>query len=411
MGYKHTGRKKGRYMLVSRETEIYVVAGARTPFGTYGGSLKDVDATELGAIAARAAIERSGVDAAAIDFSVVGNVIASAPDAPYLARHVALRADVGERAPALTLNRLCGSGLQAVISAAQSLVLGDGKVALAGGTENMSQSPYLLRNARWGVKNGPPELDDALTAALTDLGCGLGMGMTAENLAQQFRIDRAEQDAFALLSHQRASAARASGRFAQEIVGVPVTIKGKTVIVDQDEHIRPETSLESLARLKPTFLAGGSVTAGNASGINDGAAMVVLATGDFVMAHGLKPLARLVSYGVAGVDPRIMGIGPVPASRIALENAGLDIEDVDLVEINEAFASQYLTVEQELGLDRERTNVHGGAIALGHPVGASGARLLLTLALELKQKGRRYGLASLCIGGGQGIAAVIESVI
>lgn len=398
-------------MLMSEATEIYVLGGARTPFGTYGGGLKDVNATQLGVIAAAAALERVGVPAPVVDFAVVGNVIATAPDAAYTARHVALGAGLTEEAPALTVNRLCGSGLQAIISAAQALTLGDGKSALAGGTENMSQAPYLVRDARWGIKSGPPVMTDSLLEVLTDLGCGLGMGMTAENLAAKYQISRENQDAYAALSHQRAQTARAKGRFEQEIVPVPIPTKRGVVYVEQDEHIRPETSLDSLARLKPSFKSdGGTVTAGNASGINDGAAMVILATGDFVASHGVKPLARIVSYGVAGVDPKIMGIGPVPASKIALERAGLDIEDLGLVEINEAFASQYLAVEHELGLMRDRTNVNGGAIALGHPVGASGGRLLLTLALEMQIRQVQFGLASLCIGGGQGIAVIIEAL-
>ncbi len=398
-------------MLMSEATEIYLLGGARTPFGTYGGSLKDVNATQLGVIAAKAAIERAGVPALALDLAVVGNVIATAPDAAYTARHIALEAGLGQATPSLTVNRLCGSGLQAVISAAQAMALGDGKSALAGGTENMSQAPYLIRDARWGIKNGTPAMTDSLLEVLTDLGCGLGMGMTAENLATQYHITRESQDTYAALSHQRAQKARAEGRLDREIVKVPVPTKRGTIDVDQDEHIRPETSEESLARLKPSFKSeAGTVTAGNSSGINDGAAMVVLATGDFVATHGVKPLARIVSYGVAGVDPTIMGIGPVPASKIALERAGLDIEDVGLVEINEAFASQYLAVEQDLGLLRDRTNVNGGAIALGHPVGASGGRLLLTLALEMQLRQIQFGLASLCIGGGQGIAIIIEAL-
>ncbi|POB10383.1 acetyl-CoA C-acetyltransferase [Sulfobacillus sp. hq2] len=397
-------------MLVSRSTEIYLLAGARTPFGTYGGTLKDIDSTELGRIAAEEAIRRAGLEPAHMDFAIVGNVLPSSPDAAYTARHVALNAGMSLSAPALTVNRLCGSGLQAAISAAQSLVLGEGQVALAGGTENMSQAPFHLRNSRFGVKAGAPVLTDGLLDVLTDMGCGLGMGATAENLAEQYGITREAQDAYAALSQARAYQAQVSGRLQEEIVPVPVRVKGQITEFALDEHMRPGTTVETLAHLKPAFKTPGTVTAGNASGINDGSAMLVLATGDFVQAHGLRPLARIVSYGVAGVDPRIMGIGPVPASRIALENAGLDIEDVGLVEINEAFASQYLAVEQELGLDRDKTNVNGGAIALGHPVGASGARLLLTLALEMRRRHQQFGLASLCIGGGQGIACVIESV-
>lgn len=397
-------------MFISRSTEIYLLAGARTPFGSYGGAFKDVGAHELGRVAAREAIRRAGLEADLMDLAVVGNVVPSSPDAAYAARHVALEAGMPASAPALTVNRLCGSGLQAAISAAQSLVLGEGHVALAGGTENMSQAPFHLRNSRFGVKSGPPQLTDGLLEVLTDMGCGLGMGATAENLADQYHISREQQDVFAALSQNRAALARESGRFQEEIVAVAVASRGQTVQVSHDEHIRVGTTAGSLAHLRPAFRTPGTVTAGNSSGINDGSAMVVLATGDFVQAHGLKPLARMVSYGIAGVDPRIMGIGPVPASRIALENAGLDIDDLGLVEINEAFASQYLAVEQELNLDREKTNVNGGAIALGHPVGASGARLLLTLALELRRRRQQFGLASLCIGGGQGIACVIEAV-
>lgn len=397
-------------MLTSRNTELYILGGRRTPFGTYGGSLSDIDAVTLGQIAAQGALSAVGVPAEAIDLSVVGNVIPSSRDYAYLARHVALNAGVPIGADSLTVNRLCGSGLQAVVSAAQSLILGQGQVALAGGTENMSQAPYALRNSRWGVKKGAPDLDDMLQAALTDMGCGLGMGATAENLADRYEISRLAQDEFSALSHARAHYAREHGVFAEEIVPVPHRVKGQTVLVDQDEHIRPHTSADDLGRLKPVFKEGGTVTAGNSSGINDGAAMLVIATGDFVAAHGLSPLARIVSYGVAGVDPRVMGIGPVPASKKALEEAGLDVGDLGRVEINEAFAAQYLSVEQELRLDREITNVHGGAVALGHPVGASGARLLLTLALEMKRESIQFGLASLCIGGGQGISMILESL-
>ncbi|NMP21303.1 thiolase family protein [Sulfobacillus harzensis] len=397
-------------MLTSRATEIYILGGARTPFGTYGGSLKDIDAVKLGTVAAEGALRLAGVPADAIDMTVVGGVLPSSPDFAYLARHVALNAGVPIEADSLTVNRLCGSGLQAVVSAAQSLILGDGEAALVGGTENMSQAPYALRNSRWGIKNGPPQLDDTLTSTLTDLGCGLGMGLTAENLARQYEISRDAQDAFAALSHRRAAEARQSGRFQDEIVPVKLTVKGREQVVDQDEHIRPDTTVEGLARLRPAFQEGGTVTAGNASGINDGAAMLVIATGDFVRAHGLHPWARIVSYAVAGVDPTVMGIGPVPASQKALERAGLELGEVGRIEINEAFAAQYLAVEQALQLDRERTNVQGGAIALGHPVGASGARLLLSLAHQLRRDHVHYGLASLCIGGGQGIAMVIETV-
>ncbi len=386
--------------------EVLIVSGARTPFGSYGGSLKDVSSTELGVVASKGAIARAGIPAEEIDNAVFGNVIHSSTNSPYVARHIALNAGLPIQAPALTVNRLCGSGLQAVVSAAQSIRLGESHVSLAGGTESMSQSPYMLRNVRFG---GGPTMDDMLTAALTDEYCGTGMGVTAENLAKKYHISREEQDQFAYESHMRAASARESGKLAEEIV--PVTVKGRKgqeTVVAEDEHIRPDTTVEKLAQLKPVFLRDGTVTAGNASGINDGAAALVVASGSYVSRKGLKPLARLVSWAVAGVEPTIMGIGPVESSKIALERAGLTIDDMDLVEINEAFAAQYLSVEKELGLDRNKTNVNGGAIALGHPVGASGARVLLTLIYELKRRQAKRGLASLCIGGGQGITVIVE---
>ncbi|OUM87439.1 MAG: beta-ketoadipyl CoA thiolase [Bacillus thermozeamaize] len=386
--------------------EVLIVSGARTPFGTYGGSLKDVDSTELGVIASKGAIERAGIPVEEIDNAVFGNVIQSSTNSPYIARHIALKAGLPIHSAALTVNRLCGSGLQAVVSAAQSIRLGESHVSLVGGTESMSQAPYMLRNVRFG---GGPKMDDMLTAALTDEYCGTGMGVTAENLAKKYQISREEQDQFAYESHMRAAKARESGKLAEEIV--PVTVKGRKgqeTVVAEDEHIRPDTTLDKLARLKPVFLSDGTVTAGNSSGINDGAAALIVASESYVSRKGLKPLARLVSWAVAGVEPSIMGIGPVAASKIALERAGLTIDDMDLVEINEAFAAQYLSVEKELGLDRNKTNVNGGAIALGHPVGASGARILLTLIYELKRRQAKRGLASLCIGGGQGITAIVE---
>lgn len=387
-------------------TAIYILNGARTPFGTMGGALKDVPATELGTIASQEALRRAGVAPQAIETVVFGNVIHSEPNAAYLARHIALKVGVPETVPALTVNRLCGSGLQAVVSAAQSMLLGEADTALVGGAENMSRSPRADFTSRFsGGKFGDIRLEDMLLKTLTDEYIGCGMGVTAENLAKKYEITRGEQDAFSLMSHQRAAAARRSGRFAKEIAAVE-TKKGK---VDRDEHIREETSAEKLAQLKPSFLKDGTVTAGNSSGINDGAAALVLATADYADRHDLEPLAAIVSWGICGVDPRFMGIGPVPAARQALHRAGLELSAMDLVEINEAFAAQYLAVEKELGLDRAKTNVNGGAIALGHPVGASGARLVLTLAYELAERGLRYGLAALCIGGGQGIAMIIEN--
>ncbi|MBU8908923.1 thiolase family protein [Desertibacillus haloalkaliphilus] len=388
--------------------DVYILEGARTAFGSFGGKLKDVDATTLGVTASQEAIKRSGIESEQIDFSVVGNVIHTSKNASYISRHISLKSGLPITSPALTINRLCGSGLQAVISTAQSIMLGDGDVGLAVGTENMSQSPYALRGSRFGTGLKSPQMDDMLWATLTDEYSGIGMGVTAENLAEKFNISREEQDEYALLSQQRAAAARESGRFAEEIAPVEISTKRGTKIVDVDEHIREDTSLESLSKLAPAFAKSGSVTSGNASGINDGASSLVVASSDFVAQNNKSPLARIVSYSVAGVDPNIMGIGPVPAIQETLKKANLTVDDIDLFEVNEAFAAQYLSVEKELGLDREKTNVNGGAISLGHPVGASGGRILYSLIKELKKRNGRYGIASLCIGGGQGIALLVE---
>ncbi|PRX41017.1 acetyl-CoA C-acetyltransferase [Planifilum fimeticola] len=390
--------------------DVWIVAGARTPFGSFGGSFVDVSAEELGVTAAKGALEKAGVEPEQVDNVVMGNVIQSHNGAPYLARHVALRAGVPIETPALTVNRLCGSGLQAVVSGVQSILLGESEIGLVGGAENMSQAPYAVRGARWGMRMGDGALADTLTETLTDRYCGLGMGITAENLAEKYGITREDQDRFALTSQRRAAEAAESGKLAEEIVPVVKKEKKGPVQVDADEHIRPQTTLEKLAGLKPAFQPDGTVTAGNASGINDGAACLVIASDKAVNRHGLKPMGRVVGWGVAGVDPAIMGIGPVPASRLALKRSDLSLSRIDLVEINEAFAAQVLAVEKELDLDREFLNVNGGAIALGHPVGASGARILLTLLHELKRRNKKYGLASLCIGGGQGIAMVVEAV-
>lgn len=378
---------------------VYLVDGARTPFGRYMGGLKAYSATELGTRAASEALVRSGVAPSDVDLTVFGNVIQSSPDAVYLARHVGLKAGLPIEAPALTVNRLCGSGLQAIVSAAQSLLLGEGEVALAGGTESMSQAPHVLWGARQGWGLGGGRVGDALWDCLTDRYAGCSMSLTAENIAGDMGISREEQDAFSLLSHERALAARE--RLSEEIVAVGD--------VDKDEHPR-ETSLEKLSRLPLAFEGGASVTAGNASGINDGSAAVVLATQSGLKKVGTQPLGRIVSWAVAGVDPTRMGLGPVPAIGRALERAGLLLAEIDLFEVNEAFAAQYLGVERILSLPRERTNVNGGAVALGHPVGASGARLALTLLKELRRRDGRLGVASLCIGGGQGIAMVLERI-
>jgi acetyl-CoA acyltransferase 2 len=390
--------------------DVVIIDGARTPFGTFGGGLRDVSATDLGIIASKAALERSNVDPKQIDQVIFGNVLQTSGDAVYLARHIGLKSGVPKEAPALTINRLCGSGLQAILLGAQEIQLGQADFVLAGGTENMSMAPHQIRGARWGLPLGEQKLEDYLWVALVDSYNGLGMANTAENLGRKYGITRAAADEFAYRSHMLAAKAREACRFSKEIVAVEVKGKKGTVTVDKDEHIRPNTNLDDLHKLVSRFEKDGTVTAGSASGINDGAAAVIVASAEAAQKAGLKPIARIVSGGVCGVDPDIMGIGPAPSSRQALQRAGLKVQEMDLVEINEAFATQYLAVEKDLGLDREKTNVNGGAIALGHPLGASGARLALTLAYELRERGGKYGLASLCIGGGQGIAAIIERV-
>jgi len=391
--------------------DVFVVSTARTPVGVLQGTLSDVSATDLGVIAAKGAIERAGLDPQNIDQVVLGNVIQSSKDAIYFARHVALKAGVPIDVPALTVNRLCGSGLQAIVSAAQSLLLGEGNIALAGGAENMTQSPHVLRGARTGYKFGQDiHLEDSLWEALVDSYTGCGMAITAENLAEKYHITREEVDAYALRSQQSARRAQQAGWLAEEIV--PVTVKdrkGNPVEVAQDEGIR-DVTMEQLAKLPARFREGGIVTPGNASGINYAGACVIIATGDAVKQHNLKPLARLVSWGVVGVPPDIMGIGPAPAIRQALKRADLTLADMDRVEVNEAFAAQYIAVERELGLDRDKTNVNGGGISIGHPLAASGARVSMALINELRRNHFKYGVASLCIGGGQGIAAVYENV-
>ena len=390
--------------------DVVIIDGARTPFGTFGGALRDVSATDLGVIAAKAALERSKVDPKQIDQVIFGNVLQTSGDAVYLARHIGLKSGVPQEAPALTINRLCGSGLQAILLGAQEIQLGQADFVLAGGTENMSMAPHQIRGARWGLPLGEQKLEDYLWVALVDSYNGLGMANTAENLARKYGIARDAADEFAYRSHTLAAKAREDCRFSKEIVPVEVKTKKGMAVVDKDEHIRPDTTVAGLSKLIARFEKDGTVTAGTASGINDGAAAVIVASAEAAQKAGLKPIARIVSGGVCGVDPDIMGIGPAPSSRQALQRAGKKVQDMDLVEINEAFATQYLAVEKELGLDREKTNVNGGAIALGHPLGASGARLALTLAYELRERGGKLGLASLCIGGGQGIAAIIERI-
>ncbi|HEY7502802.1 MAG TPA: acetyl-CoA C-acetyltransferase [Gemmatimonadales bacterium] len=393
-------------------TDVVFLSGVRTGFGSFGGALKDLSATDLGAIAAGEALARSRVPAAEVDHVVFGNVLQTSIDAPYLARHVGLRTGLPIETPAVTVNRLCGSGFEAVVQGAQQILLGESEVVLAGGTESMSQAPHVVRGARWGLRLGPPPpLEDSLWEAIRDAQCGLSMAETAENLGQQYRIGREAVDCFAALSQARAREAWARGDYTDEVV--PIALKDRKTRETRpwaaDEHMRPDTTPEALAKLPPYFRKDGVVTAGNASGIADGAGALVLASGRYAQAHGLLPLGRLVAWAAAGVDPRIMGIGPVPAARRALERAGLVLDDMDLVEINEAFAVQYLAVERELGLDRERTNLDGGAVAIGHPLGASGARITLHLLHALRRRGGRYGLGAACIGGGQGIALIVEA--
>ncbi len=390
--------------------DVFIIGGARTPMAGYVGALKDVSAIELGAIASRGALERTGVDPAAIDHVVFGNVQQSSVDAHYGARHVGLRAGLPIEVPALTVNRLCGSGIQAVVSGAQHIQLDEAGMVLAGGMESMSQVPHLIRGLRSGLKLGQGALEDWLWEGLTDPYAGCSMAVTAENCAVAYGITRAESDEFALRSQQLAHAGWTSGRLKDEVVPVEIKTRKGTTIVDQDDHLRPETTMEVLAKLPTVFKKDGVVTAGNASGIVDGAAALVLAGESAVKARALTPLGRIVSWAAVGVEPTLMGMGPAPAIRKALEKAGLSLGQLDLIEINEAFAAQYLACEKELGLDRERVNVNGGAIALGHPLGASGARLVLTLLMELRRRGKKYGVASACIGGGQGIAMIVEAL-
>ncbi len=395
-----------------KDTDVVFLSAARTGMGTFGGTLKDFTATDLGVFAAKAALERSGVPAEEVGHAVFGNALQTSSDAIYLARHIGLRAGLPTDTPALTLNRLCGSGFQAVVSGAMEIMLGEAEVALVGGTESMSQAPHVIRGARWGDQRLGPAgkfYEDLLWEALTDTFAGCSMAMTAENLADHYGITREQVDEYAVRSQTLAKLACEQDRFGAEIV--PITIKsrkGETQFAC-DEHMRPETTVEMLAKLKPYFKEGGTVTAGNASGIGDGGAAMVIASSQYADRNGLKPIGRLVSWGIAGVEPKHMGIGPAPASRLALKRAGMSTGEMDLVEVNEAFASQYCAVEKELELDRERVNVSGGAIAMSHPLGMSGARITVHLLHELRRQGKRFGLGTACIGGGQGIAVVVEA--
>jgi acetyl-CoA acyltransferase 2 len=390
--------------------EVFILGGKRTPMTEYVGALKDVSAIDLGAVAARGALEATRVKPDEIDHTVIGNALQTSGDAIYGARHVALKAGVPFDRPALTVNRLCGSGIQSIVSGAHMLQLGEAQTCLVGGMESMSQAPHVIRGARSGFALGQGKLEDSLMVALLDTYCNVPMAGTAENLARKFEISREAQDQYALRSQQEAKRATDAGVFAEEIVPVEVKSRKGSTLVEKDDHPRPETTLEGLAKLKPAFAKDGFVTAGNASGIVDGAAALVIANEAFVKGRDLTPMGRIVSWAYAGVEPEIMGIGPVPATRAALQKAGLSLSDIDVVEVNEAFAAQYLAVERELELDRGRTNVNGGAIALGHPLGATGTRLVLTLLHELHRRKARYGLATACIGGGQGIAMIVERV-
>jgi acetyl-CoA acyltransferase 2 len=388
---------------------IVVVAAKRTAFGTMLGALKDINANDLAVHAAKAALEQCGIDKHDIGHVIVGNVMQTSADAIYCARHVGLKAGLPIETPALTVNRLCGSGFQAIVNGAEQVLMGETEAVLVAGTENMTQAPFILRGARsgWAFGKAPP-VEDSLWSALTDSYSNTPMAVTAENLATKYGITRQQCDEYALASQQRWAAANEAGRFKSEITPIELTSKKGTVSFAVDEHPRPQSTLETLGKLPPVFKKDGVVSAGNASGICDGAAALVLVSEDYAKKKGMKPLARVVQWGVAGVEPTIMGIGPAPAIRSALARADLKMGDVELFEVNEAFAPQYLAVEKELGLDRSKTNVDGGAIALGHPLGASGARITTHLVYELARRGGRYAVGSACIGGGQGIAVVIE---
>jgi len=388
--------------------DVFVLSAVRTPIGKYGGGLASVPPCDLAALVVREAVARSGADPVDVGHVVFGHVIHTEARDMYLARVAAIDGGLEVGTPALTLNRLCGSGMQAIVSAAQAIMLGDCQVAVAGGAESMSRAPYWLPGMRWGQRMNDGVATDPMTGALSDPFDGCHMGVTAENVAADFGVSRADQDALAAESHRRAAAAIAAGYFKEQILPVEVAARKGTTVVDTDEHVRPDVTVESLARLKPAFEIEGTVTAGNASGINDAAAAVVLASESFVTRSGLTPMGKLVSYGLAGVEPRIMGMGPVPAVRNVLDRTGLKLDEIDVFEVNEAFAAQALAVARELGLPPERTNPNGSGVSLGHPVGATGAILAVKSLYELRRTGGRYALATMCIGGGQGIAAIFE---
>ncbi|HEX9507115.1 MAG TPA: acetyl-CoA C-acetyltransferase [Myxococcales bacterium] len=395
---------------ISKSEEIWFLSGKRTAFGAFGGALKDLTATDLGVESAKAAIAQAKVPADEIQHVVYGNVIQTSADAIYLPRHVGLRAGVPVPVPALGLNRLCGSGFQAFATAAELMLTGQAQVVLAGGSESMSQAPHIIRGARWGLPLGKGNLEDSLWSGLTDSFCGCAMAITAENLAVKYQISQDQVDEYSLGSQKRFAAAQEAGRFKSEIAPIEIKTRKGSMLFERDEHNRPDTTLEGLKKLPKVFKKDGVVHAGAASGICDGAASAVMATRSWAEKKGVKPLGRLLNWATVGVDPSIMGIGPAPAIKKLLERAEMKLGEVDLIEVNEAFAPQYLAVEKELGLPREKTNVDGGAIAVGHPLAASGARITLHLLYELKRRNARYGIGSACIGGGQGIAVLVEAL-
>ena len=393
---------------MTEQNDVVVLSGTRTAIGRYGGGLKDIPPCDLAATVVREAVRRSTVDPEDFGHAVFGNVIHTEVRDMYLSRVAAVNGGLAVEMPAMTVNRLCGSGLQAIVSAAQMIALGDNEVAVAGGAESMSRGQYWLPGLRWGQRMGDGKVIDAVVGGLSDPFAACHMGVTAENVAEDFGISREDQDALAVESHRRAAAATAAHYFDEQITPIPVTVKKKTVEIVKDEHFREDVSLESMARLRPAFTKDGTVTAGNASGMNDAAAAVVLASSAYASSHGLQPLGRLVGYSHAGVEPRVMGMGPVPAVKMLLEKTGLKLDEIDVFEVNEAFAAQALAVIRELGLPEDRTNPNGSGISLGHPVAATGAILTVKALYELKRVGGRYGLVTMCIGGGQGIAAIFE---
>lgn len=392
-----------------KSTDIVLLEGARTPFVNFNGKFKEITATELGVIAAKEALKKTSITPDQIDHVVFGNVQQSSKDAHFLARHIALKAEIPLHVPAVTINRVCGTGIEAILTSARYILTGDAEVVLAGGTENMSQVPHVVHGMRWGNPLGSVKVEDWLWEGLEDTNVGCTMAQTAENVAEKYHISRQEADEHALFSHQRALKARNHGYFKEEIA--PVSVKGKKgeTLIDQDDHIR-ETSIEQLSKLNPRFVKNGVVTAGNASGIVDGACAVVIASQEYATKNGFKPIARLIAWDVVGVQPEYMGIGPVPAIKSAVKKAQLVVSDLDLIEINEAFSAQYLACQKELGFELEKGNVNGGAIAIGHPLAASGTRISLSLIYELRRRNQKYGVSSACIGGGQGIAAVWEAL-